>query len=276
MMDSSILPDVRVPRVSPQFFAWFAWYGERMLRAHFHSIRVLKAFPPPRSSGSLCIFLNHASWWDPLTVLFLARRFFPNHRHFGPFEAKALRRYAILEKVGGFGVDLQSVAGARKFMQTSEAILHGPQNVLWITSQGRFADVRQRPLGLKRGVGLLMRKCPQVPFVPLSVEYPYWEESRPELLTAFGGPVSVASDVDRQTIPAARGERESQWYETQLCEASLIHVMDQLAVASQKRASEHFDILLHGSAGVGGWYDWVGSLKAKLVGQVYKREHSDK
>ena len=54
-----------------------------------------------------------------------------------------------------FGVDLDSPRGAASFMAASRKILDRPGRVMWITAQGRFSDVRERPLGLRPGVARL-------------------------------------------------------------------------------------------------------------------------
>lgn len=290
------------PYVSPYVFNWFAWVGRRMLAKQFHKVRVLVVGRPPVLEGPFCVYLNHASWWDPLVVLLLAQRFYSNHVHYGPFESRALSRYRIWEKVGGFGVDLDSPAGAKRFLKMSEAILKMRNGALWVTAQGRFADVRERPLALKRGVHALMLRHPDVIFLPLAVEYVFWEESRPELLLAFGKPhkgcatighsgndlasSGLKGDVlesgraafDAPSTEFASLEKDQLLRRRPLAawEGELAKTMDRLAEASCSRRPENFETLLLGASGVGGWYDRIGSVRARLFGRTYRREHSDK
>jgi 1-acyl-sn-glycerol-3-phosphate acyltransferase len=74
------------PEISPLWVRWFTAYGERYVRKHFHAVRVLRP-PPPLSSAPLVVFLNHASWWDPMTCIVLRNKFFMQRDSFVPMDA---------------------------------------------------------------------------------------------------------------------------------------------------------------------------------------------
>ena len=60
------------PRVSAGMMKLFTAYSRRRVRRSFHGLRILKSgLPPGDPSRPLVIFLNHASWWDPLVCLLL-------------------------------------------------------------------------------------------------------------------------------------------------------------------------------------------------------------
>jgi hypothetical protein len=61
--------DAAYPRVATHLLQGFAAYSRHYVRRHFHSIRILKnGLPPPDISCPVVIYLNHASWWDPLRM----------------------------------------------------------------------------------------------------------------------------------------------------------------------------------------------------------------
>ncbi len=96
----------------------------RYLRRHFHSVRLLANSAPRVCEGlPLAIYLNHSSWWDPLVCLFAARRFFPTRASYGPIDGAALERYRFFRRLGLFGVENGTPAGARQFLETASAIL---------------------------------------------------------------------------------------------------------------------------------------------------------
>jgi 1-acyl-sn-glycerol-3-phosphate acyltransferase len=78
---------------------------------------------------------------------------------------------------------------------------------LWVTPQGRFADVRERPLAFKPGLAALAAKARNgCTVVPLAVEYVFWNERLPEALLRFGDPVHVggqSSEVLQHELEAA-------------------------------------------------------------------------
>ena len=72
------------------------------------------------------------------------------------------------------------------FLRTTRAILESRRNLVWLTPQGRFMDVRERPIRLQRGLGALAAQREEVEFLPLAIEYSFWTEPRPEILISFG------------------------------------------------------------------------------------------
>ncbi len=141
------------PHVSASLVKLFSSYARGYARRHFHTLRILKSGLPPRDlQHSLVIFLNHASWWDPLICLLLAREFLTDHTSFAPIEKSMLKRYSFFKHLGFFGVESQTATGARHFLRSMRAILASSGNAVWITPQGRFMDVRELPLRLQKGL----------------------------------------------------------------------------------------------------------------------------
>jgi hypothetical protein len=134
----------QLSNVSRPLLRWFAWYSRRYVRRHFHSLRVsLKGLPPETRELPLVIYSNHASWWDALICLVLKEQFFPCRTAFAPIDAAMLARYKFFQRLGFFGVEQHSRRGAFQFLRTAEAVLRSPRNLLAITPQGRFVDVRE-------------------------------------------------------------------------------------------------------------------------------------
>jgi len=247
---------------------WFIWYSRRYVRRHFHSLRVsLKGLPPETRELPLVIYSNHASWWDALVCLVLKEQFFPGHTAFAPIDAAMLARYKFFQRLGFFGVEQHSRRGAIQFLRTAEAILQSPRNLLAITPQGRFVDVRERPIRFESGLGHLATRVQRALFVPFAAEYVFWEERLPEILVRFGEPVHVCSthtaDFDAK-----------QW--SNFFEQKLATAQDALAAEVLRREPGDFQILLRGGAGQGGVYDWWRAAKAKWRGEKFRKEHGSK
>jgi 1-acyl-sn-glycerol-3-phosphate acyltransferase len=206
--------------------------------------------------------LNHPAWWDPLVGIFLAERWGSDRRHFAPIDGQALGRYRFFEKLGFFGIDPRSPAGAARFLRTSLAILDQGDAALWITPQGRFADPRERPLGFEPGLAHLARRLSRGWLLPLALEFPFWEEKTPEVLVLAGEPIQVREHPSLDV---------RQW--NALLESRLEEAMEKLAVKSIRRQPNDFEILLSGSAGVGGVYDLWRRLRARLTGHEFRSEH---
>lgn len=254
---------VRLPHASQGWIKLFAAYSRRYVRRRFRAVRILKKRPAPREiAHPLVIFLNHAAWWDPLVCLLLSREYFANRASFAPIDAAMLDRYPFFRRLGFFGVG-KGMDGALTFMRTARLILASSGNVLWVTPQGRFMDVRERPLRLQQGLGRLAIHHPRAVFVPLAVEYAFWTEPRPEILVSFGEPISPLLK------PALTG---SQW--TQVFTDALESAQAELAACSCRRDPDDWLTLNRGESGVGAIYDAWRCLRAGVRGKTFVPDHS--
>jgi 1-acyl-sn-glycerol-3-phosphate acyltransferase len=261
-------PSRTLPRISPLLLRWFTWYCRGYIRRHFHSLRVSRSGLPPDITGlPLVIYTNHASWWDPLVGLVVKTEFFSDRSLFTPIDAAMLARYRMFAKLGFFGVEQGSSRGAVQFLRTSEAILQSPQHLLAVTPQSRFADVRERPVRFRAGLGHLVARLERAVFLPMAAEFVFWEERLPEILVRFGEPV----EVHREHTLALTHDN---W--TRLFEQKLAANQDALSLEAQRRNASEFKTLLLGSAGQGGVYDLWRALTARLRGESFTREHGTK
>lgn len=248
-----------VPEPKMWLANWFSRHAEKRLRKEFHRVRLLGP-EPPAFEGPLVAYANHSSWWDPLVALAIRPLFFPERQAYAPIAAEMLERYGIFKHLGFFGVDSSSLRGVVEFLQQAEAVLGRPSAMLYLTPQGRFADVRDRPARFQGGIGSLAARVEGAGFLPLAVEYVFWEESKPEILLRFGEIRRFPAGVDR--TGAAR-----------VLESALEAEQDRLAKASMERSAEPFRTVLRGRSGVGGVYDLWRSLRARMSGRTPELGH---
>jgi 1-acyl-sn-glycerol-3-phosphate acyltransferase len=228
---------------SPAAIWMFGLYLDWYFRRNFRAVRIARSGMPSAPPGRpVIVFSNHPGWWDPAMFILLSRRLLPDRIGFGPMDAASLGRYGVLRKMGVFGIDPESRGGAGDFMRIGLRVLADSQAALWVTAEGAFTDARTRPVRLRPGVAHLARRVPNAVLMPLALEYPFWNERRPEALAYFGPPIE------------ARPQRSvGAW--TATLEEALTHTMDALAAASMARNPALFRELLRGRAGVGGVYD---------------------
>jgi len=256
----------------------FRRYATRYVRKHFHAVRLSKSsFPLPDNDEPILVVLNHPSWWDPLIGLLLSEqlnlasrpRQRPERRtereHFAAIDSLAVERYAFFKRLGFIGIDTHSLRGAAEFLRIGQTILSEPGRVFWVTAQGRFSDVRSRPLELRSGVGHLAARLDRGFIVPLALEYVFWNERGPEALARFGEPLAIADHPDLAG---------KQWMK--LIEDALTRTLDGLNAEAMSRDSGKFTTLLAGRAGIGGIYDLWRRFKAWLRGQRFHAAHEER
>ena len=254
---------VELPARWPWLVRGFRKYCVRYVRRHFHALRLSNTSSPfPAAGEPVLIVMNHPSWWDPLIGVILSGRF-PDRDQFAAIDAIAVKQYGFFKRLGFVGVDTHSLRGAAEFLRIGKAILSGPDRVFWVTAQGRFADVRERPLALRSGVGHLAARLDRGVIVPAAVEYTFWTERTPEALVRFGEPLRVADHT------SCDGKA---W--TRLIEDALTRTLDGLNAEAVSRDPAKFTELVGGRAGVGGVYDLWRRLKALVRRRKFDPSHA--
>ena len=242
----------RIPKISQPLLQWFRWIVRRNFEQGFHAVRLQGMERLPSADGPVLIYANHSSWWDPMVAFLLSGE---------PMDATALLRYKILRWMGVFPVEISSARGAVQFLRTGEAILRDG-GVLWVTPQGRFADVRERPVEFKPGIAALAARIPGCAVLPLAIEYVFWDERTPEALLQLGEPV-VVGEGERPDVLETRLKR------------ALEETMSEMQERAMSRDAERFERgLVRGRVGVGGMYGFGKRVKALVTRTAYQPEHS--
>ena len=182
---------------------------------------------------------------------------FPGRRALAPMEAAMLERYRFFCKLGAFGV-APGYVGASAFLAIGRAVLGLQDGLLLVNAEGRFRDVRDRPLQVAAGLAHLARWAPQARFTPLAVEYAFWDERRPNLLLRFGD--TVPAEAVRTLGSAALGE-------------ALSSAMDSLAVDAASRDPARFTTLLAGRTRINPVYDSWRRARAMMQGRRFDPAH---
>lgn len=254
-----------LPAFSPRIAAWFIRYLKRYFARNFTAVRLsLSGSSPQIGDGPIVVYSNHPGWWDPIFFFLLGAAVFPGREGYGPMDAEALRKYGIFKRLGVFGIERDTRAGAVRFLRTARAVLARPGAILWITAEGEFTDPRSRPVRIAPGIAHLARSVERLVLVPLALEYPFWNERRPEALARFGRPVQQ---------PEGESRSSDEWLG--LLEQRLEENMDQLAAEARSRDPKRFRTLVGGKVGVGGVYDAWRRLRAALRGKRFDAAHGD-
>lgn len=251
------------PRISPLILRFFRRVVRRYFRRHFRAVQAQGLEQLQGLRGPLIVYGNHSSWWDPMLIVLLGDLLFlPRMRHYAPIDARALRTYPILRKLGIFPVEMASPRGAAQFLRTAEAILR-EGGILWLTPQGRFSDPRESPLAFKPGLAALALRMPEVPLVPLAVEYTFWDERLPETLLHFGAKVILTPQLT--TAQATRA-----------LEDALAASMYSLQRAAMARDAAAFTTLFSGGRGTGGMYGFIRRIGGWFQGKPLNLDHTER
>jgi 1-acyl-sn-glycerol-3-phosphate acyltransferase len=257
--------DSRAPFVKPsrRLMGLFQFYLRWYVGRHFHGLRLANGGRFPTSvEGPTIIYLNHPSWWDPLTCILISRHFLPHADHYAPMDEAALARYKFFAKLGLFPVEMNTGRGALQFIRSSTEIVSTPNSVLWLTPQGNFADPRKQPLVFKDGLASLLSRLPRATLLPLALEYVYWDERLPEILVNCGDPIHITD-----------GDKYDRSSLNNTLTAALNATQQDLAALGITRDAARFESLIEGGAGIGVMYDLWQRMRSGISGQPYRPEH---
>ena len=269
----------------PPVPAWlqngFQMFVRGYLRRHFDAVAVCRENrldADALADGPLLIYTNHPSWWDPIVAHFLNDQLLGNRQFRAPIDADALEQYGVFKKLGFFGVQSDTRHGATTFLRTASSVLNSPDDVLWITPEGRFADVRDSSATLMPGMAHVAAKAAQNTkaarntrasrnantgrghAVAMALEYVFWNERLPMCLVRFSPPIGLQESVDKSELLA-------------LMTDTLRQTQSALAEVAISRERTGLDDLLVGKSG-GGWlYDSFRRVKAWCTGRTFSARH---
>jgi len=143
---------------------------------------------------------------------------------------------------------------ATRFAAAAECLMaHAPK---------RFADVRERPVSFKTGIGHLPNQLPRLCFLPVAIEYVFWRNGYPRFFVRFGEPYETCPD-QVQLDPAV-------WTEFLRGGSLMRRTRSPLSPAARPREIP----LPHAwKCRVGVVYDRWRAFKAWWRGQIFQPEH---
>lgn len=240
---------------------WFRGYVRNYLRRSFHRVFLHGELPvtPP---GPLLVCMNHSSWWDMLMAFWLSSELL-GWDAYGPMDERQLRRYQILRSIGVFGVDRESLGGAREFLNYSKDLLAGNRRAIWITAQGAMVSHEVRPVRLYSGISRLAQAVENCWVTTLALQYEFWDEKRPEVFVSFAPVRSVA----------IHNARQGRTLLNELS-AQLERQLDELSSLRQLRDPACFRVGLTAPSGISPVYDALRSIGTRVRGQQWEAEHS--
>lgn len=256
------------PRESARFRAWFeGWCRGRMIGKKFCALRVERAGVGLLRSvagidGPLIVAANHVGWWDPLTMLTLHEALLSGRSMRAPMDAEQLERFGLFRRLGVFGIDPDDPASLEKMREEMAAYFaRADRPTLWITPQGRFADVRE-PIVVRPGVSRLAASTPGARVVAVSVEYCFWTDPKPEILVAA------------REVVADRGSTTG-WHRA--IASAMADGAAELARLAVARDADAFEPVVSKEGRQGGfWYDLWLKVRGRGGGIAATRETPQK
>lgn len=187
------------------FWIWLAdqfFYG--MLENRFYSMKIKNRenYDKRNHNFANIIYAPHNNWWDGIVGYNMCRRVFNTTLR---MMIEELNRFPILAKAGAFAVNKKSPQASMKALQYAAEQLENKDISLWIFPQGIIRPPMFRPIEFQTGMAYIaknvIKKAGGVNLIPVSVNYAFLREDRPEVLVEVGEPLTITDpDFDRKEL----------------------------------------------------------------------------
>ena len=162
------------------------------------------------------IFAPHCNWWDGIVLYNIAHRIC--HKEIR-LMVEELNRFPLLRRGGAYSVNKKSAQSAMKALKYSIELLGDLRNILFIFPQGIIRPPHYRPIKFQTGLSYIaenaVKKYGKVNLIPISIDYCFLRDNRPEVLVDFGERFELTdSNIDRKEL-------------TKILEAKLTEICDK-------------------------------------------------
>lgn len=149
------------------------------------------------------IYAPHCNWWDGIVLYNITHRIF--HKEIR-LMVEELNRFPLLRRGGAYSVCKKSPQSAMKALQYSVDIVGDLKNILCIFPQGIIRPPHYRPIEFQTGLAYIAQKAAKkfgkVNLVPISIDYCFFRDNRPEVVVDFGKKFALTKDmnIDRKEL----------------------------------------------------------------------------
>jgi 1-acyl-sn-glycerol-3-phosphate acyltransferase len=175
-----------------------------MLQNRFYAFRYTGAesyFERDKQTPTI-IFAPHCNWWDGIVLYNIAHRIC--HKEIR-LMVEELNRFPLLRRGGAYSVNKKSAQSAMKALRYSVELLGDLRNVLFIFPQGIIRPPHYRPFKFQTGLSYIaenaVKKYGKVNLIPISIDYCFLRDNRPEVLVDFGERFELTdANIDRKEL----------------------------------------------------------------------------
>ncbi|MBE7712433.1 MAG: hypothetical protein E7Z87_01670 [Cyanobacteria bacterium SIG26] len=173
-----------------------------MLQNRFYAFRYngVENFRNRDENVPTIFFAPHSNWWDGIVLYNTTHRIC--HKEIR-LMVEELNRFPLLRRAGAYSVNKKSAQSAMKALKYSVDLLGDLRNILCIFPQGIIRPPHFRPYVFQTGLAYIaenaVKKYGKINLIPLSLEYCFFRDNRPEIVVDFGKCIELTdSNIDRK------------------------------------------------------------------------------
>lgn len=168
------------------------------------------------------LYAPHCNWWDGIVLYNTTHRIC--HKEIR-LMVEELNRFPLLRRGGAYSVNKKSAQTAMKALRYSVDVLGDLRNILCIFPQGIIRPPHYRPYKFQTGLTYIaqnaVKKYGKVNLIPLSIEYCFLRDNRPEVLVDFGERIVMDNaNIDRKEFTKILEDKLTETSDKQFADIS--------------------------------------------------------
>lgn len=173
----------------------FKPYIYRLMKKHFHSIKLFGDVPKINKNIPIILAPNHSTWWDGFFVYLLNKEYF-KRKFFILILEEQLAKYKFFTKLGGYSIDQNSPKKIVESINYTKSLIDEYQNpIITIFPQGALEAQFIEKYKFGRGIDKIVEKIDtKIAVLPLAMRTEFYKEQYPEVYFKFSEPIFVNKD----------------------------------------------------------------------------------
>jgi 1-acyl-sn-glycerol-3-phosphate acyltransferase len=164
----------------------FNIYIDRELKKHFTNFYEANDFPNIGNDTGLILAPNHISWWDGFFIDYVTLKHLERKFHIMMLESQ-LKKYSFFGKLGAYSIVPENPKSIIETTNYTVSLLKDTRNVVVTYPQGEIEAYEMRPLGIKEGLRIILKRVPVNTYVlPVAFKIHYYNEKNPALAVRYG------------------------------------------------------------------------------------------
>lgn len=169
----------------------FNIYLNRLLRKNFSNFFLVNLPPELPKNKSVIITPNHMSWWDGFFIHKVNREILKRNIYFMMLR-KQLERFWFFKYIGAYSIQPDNPKSILETIEYTDTTLGNYKNAVVFFPQGEIEPFDQRPLNLKKGLRLFLRKIKnECVVLPVAFKIHYYNEKYPSIIFRSGRIISA-------------------------------------------------------------------------------------
>lgn len=184
------------------------WVGDlfffNMLENRFYSLMYANSenFEGRDKRFATIFYAPHCNWWDGIVGYNMIRRVFNLNLR---MMVEEMNRFPLFSQVGAFPVNKKSPQTVMRSVKFAVDALEKPDIGFWLFPEGIIKPPNHRPFEFQTGLAYMAKKCAQkyggINIIPVSVNYTFLREDKPEVLVDIGKAVTICDPkINREEL----------------------------------------------------------------------------